>query len=637
MTPLVETREREIDRGGERRALEQSWANHRGVMGWLSVTTHHVIGLRYIVTAFIFLLAGGIEAALMRIQLARADNDFMGPDLYNQLFTMHGTTMLFLFAVPMMEGMAIYLVPLMVGTRNVAFPRLNNFGYWMFLFGGFLLYWGLFTGAGPDMGWFAYPPLSGPQYSPGKRVDVWAQMITFTEISALCVATELIATILKMRAPGMSLNRIPIYCWTMLIQSFMIVFAMPAVMVASNVMLLNDRTIGTHLINPFEGGDPLLYQHVLWFFGHPEVYIIFLPALGFVTSIVETHCRRAIFGYPALVLAQMANAFIGFGLWVHHMYATDLPQIGESYFTASSMIIAIASGTQIFCWLATMWSGRIHMRTPMYFVCGFIFIFVLGGLSGIILSSVPLDLQVHDTFFVVAHFHYVLIGGALFPLFGAFYHWFPKFTGRMMDDSLGKVNFWILFAGFNLTFFPMHLLGLKGMTRRIYTYPAELGWESGNALATAGAAVLFVGGVVFLLNVFRSRRQGEIAGDDPWYAGTLEWAAPSPPPNYNFVRLPAATSRYPLWNEPKDRVVVTGMNNDRREVLATSLMDAEPQYKHVLPQSSIWPFVTAVCASVGFVWAMFDFRGYYLGMGLTMVALIGWFRPQPRPEEAEEQ
>jgi heme/copper-type cytochrome/quinol oxidase subunit 1 len=314
MTPLIETPVREIDDERERHELERSWKNKPGLFGWLSVTTHHAIGLRYIVTAFMFLLAGGVEALLMRIQLAKADNTFLSPDKYNQIFSVHGTTMMFLFAVPMMEGMAVYLVPLMLGTRNVAFPRLNAFGYWMYLIGGILLYYSLFTNTGVDVGWFAYPPLSGPQYSPGKRVDFWAQMITFTEISALCVATEIIATIMKMRAPGMSLNRIPVYCWSMLLQSFMVLFAMPAVMVSSTVMLLNDRTIGTHFVNPWDGGDPLLYQHVFWFFGHPEVYIIFIPALGFVSSIIETHTRRAIFGYPALVLSQIGNAFVAFGL-----------------------------------------------------------------------------------------------------------------------------------------------------------------------------------------------------------------------------------------------------------------------------------------------------------------------------------
>src|SRR3954471_1052096 len=484
--------------------LERSWRHTRGILGWFSYTTHQAIGMRYIVTAFIMLLAGGIEALLMRTQLAKTNNGFLSPDKYNQIFTTHGTTMMFLFAVPMMEGMAIYLVPLLVGTRNVAFPRLNTFGYWMYLFGALFLYWGLFTNAGPDMGWFGYPPLSGPQYSPGKRVDFWAQMITFTEISALCVATEIIATILKMRAPGMSLNRIPVYCWSMLVQSFMVIFAMPAVMVSSTVMLLNDRTIGTHFVNPAEGGDPLLYQHVFWFFGHPEVYIIFLPALGMVSSILEANTRREVFGYPAIVLSMVANGFIAFGLWVHHMFATGLPQIGEAYFTAASMMIAITSGIQIFCWLATLWSGRLRMTAALHFVFGFIFIFVMGGMTGVVLASIPLNLQAHDTFFVVAHFHYVLIGGALFPLFGGFHYWFPKFTGRMIDEKLGKITFWVLFIGFNLTFFPMHLLGLNGMPRRVYTYTAEVGWTGGNLLATTGAVIIAIGGALFITNVIRS-------------------------------------------------------------------------------------------------------------------------------------
>ena len=615
-------------------ALRQTWSSKPGLLGWLSSVNHQEIGRRYILTAFIFLLIGGIEALLMRLQLAKPENTFLSAGNYNQIFTLHGTTMMFLFAVPVMEGMGIYLVPLMVGTRNVAFPRLNAFGYWMYLAGGLFLYGCAFFNMIPDAGWFAYPPLSGPQFSPGKGVDVWAQMITFTEVSALCVAVELIVTILKMRAPGMSLNRMPMFCWSMLVQSFMIIFAMPAVMIASTVFLLNDRTIGTHFVNPAEGGDPLLYQHVFWFFGHPEVYIIILPALGMVSSILETHTRRQIFGYPALVLSLVGNGFIAFGLWVHHMFATGLPEIGEAYFTAASMMIAITSGVQIFCWLATLWSGRLRLTTAVHFVFGFIFIFVMGGMTGVILASIPLDLQAHDTFFVVAHFHYVLIGGALFPLFAGFHYWFPKFTGRMMDERLGKLSFWILFIGFNLTFFPMHWLGMLGMTRRVYTYIPGLGWENANLAATTGAFVILCGGLIFIANALRSRGSGERAENDPWEASTLEWEAESPPAPYNFPNLPVITSRAPLWTPASERGIVIGLRENRREILITEVLGTEPHHRSVQPAPSLWPLLTALGFSIGLTGSIFGFSWYYVASVLGMIGLVGWFWPE-RPLEVD--
>ena len=612
--------------------LRRTWSSKAGLWGWLSEINHKAIGRRYIVTAFIFLLVGGVEALLMRLQLAKPENTFLSAARYNQIFTLHGTTMMFLFAVPVMEGMGVYLVPLMIGTRNVAFPRLNAFGYWMYLAGGIFLYTCALFNTIPDAGWFAYPPLSGPQFSFGKGVDAWAQMITFTEISALCVAVELAVTILKMRAPDMSLNRMPMYCWSMLVQSFMIIFAMPAVMLASTVFLLNDRTLGTHFVNPAEGGDPLLYQHMFWFFGHPEVYIIFLPALGFVSTIVETFTRRRIFGYPALVVSLAGNGFIAFGLWVHHMFATGLPQIGEAYFTAASMMIAITSGVQIFCWLATLWSGRLRLTTAVHFVFGFLFIFVMGGMTGVMLASIPLDLQTHDTFFVVAHFHYVLIGGALFPLFGAFHYWFPKFTGRMMDERLGKLSFWVLFPGFNVTFFPMHWLGMIGMTRRVYTYVPGLGWEGANLLATIGAFCILAGGLIFIANVLRSRRFGQRAGNDPWDGSTLEWETESPPPPYNFENLPVVPSRTPLWTPTADRAVVVGLRDDRREVLITSVLDARPHHRMLQPRPSIWPLLTALGFSIGLAGSIFAFGWYYVASVLGMIGLIGWFWPE-RPLE----
>jgi cytochrome c oxidase subunit 1 len=606
--------------------LERVWKEPSGFFGWVSIVGHKEIGKRYIVTAFIFLLLGGLEALLMRIQLAFPENTFLSPGSYNQIFTTHGTTMMFLFAVPVMEGMGIYLVPLMLGTRNVAFPRLNAFGYWMYLGGGLLLYSGTFFHALPDAGWFAYPPLAGPQFSAGKGVDVWAQMITFTEISAMCVAVELIVTILRMRAPGMTLNRIPMFCWSMLVQSFMALFAMPAVMIASTVMLLNDRTIGTHFVNPAEGGDPLLYQHVFWFFGHPEVYIIFLPALGMVSSIVETCSRRHVFGYPALVLALAANGIVAFGLWVHHMFATGLPQLGASYFTAASMMIALTSGVQIFCWLATLWTGRLQMTTALYFIFGFIFIFVLGGLTGVMLASIPFDLQAHDTYFVVAHFHYVLIGGALFPLFGGFHYWYPKVTGRVLNERLGKLSFWVLFIGFNVTFFPMHVLGLTGMPRRVYTYPPGMGWEGANLLATLGAFTIAIGGILFLMNVARTRQNGTTADPSPWDGSTLEWLTASPPKSFNFPRLPGVFSVTPAWDEK--RAVVEGLRPDRREVLVTSMNDAEPHHRYLLPNPTIWPFITALGVAIGLWGSIVQFSWYYLAAGLGTIGFVGWFWPR---------
>ena len=412
----------------------------------------------------------------MRLQLSQPGNDLIGAARYNEIFTMHGTTMMFLFAVPVMQGMQIYLTPLMVGTRNMAFPRLTAFSYWMYLAGGSLLWVAFILNIGPDVGWFAYPPLSGPQYGIGKRADIWAQMVTFTEVAALAVAVTLTATILKQRAPGMNLARMPLFVWATLVTSLMVIFSMPSVALASG-MLLADRLVGTQFYNPAENGDALLWQHLFWFFGHPEVYIIFLPATGFISEIVATFCRRPVFGYPIVVLSLVGTGILAFGLWVHHMFATGLPRVGYSFFTAASMAVSIPTGLQIFCWIATMWQGRPRLEVPLLYVIAFFFTFVIGGLSGVMIAAVPLDLQLHDTYFIVAHFHYVLIGGAVFPLLGAITYWFPKFTGRMMSDRLGKISFWMIFLGFQLAFFPMHIAGLMGMPRRVSLIPPVWGWS----------------------------------------------------------------------------------------------------------------------------------------------------------------
>jgi cytochrome c oxidase subunit 1 len=615
-----------LDRELMLQQLERTWSRQRGIIGWLSTTNHKDIALRYIVTAFTFFVLAGVLALMMRTQLARAENRFIGPDLYNQFFTVHGTTMMFLFAVPIMEAFGIYLVPLMVGTRNVAFPRLNAFGYYTFLAGGLQLWGALLLNTGPDAGWFSYVPLAGPQFSPGKRVDVWADMVTTTEISALVTAVEIIVTALKQRAVGMSLNRIPILVWAQVVTAFMVIFAMPAVMTASGFLPMDRMpNVNTHFFNPAEGGDALLYQHIFWFFGHPEVYIIFIPATGFVSEIVTTFAGRPIFGYLALVLSLIATGFIGFGLWVHHMFATPLPHMGQAFFTGSSMLIAIPSGIQIFCWIATLWNGRPRLRTPLLWVLGFIALFVLGGMTGVMLASVSLDLQVHDTFFVVAHFHYVLIGGSVFPLFGAFYFWFPKFTGRMLNETLGKWQFWLFFIGFNLTFFPMHILGLHGMPRRVYTYIPATGWGMNNLLATIGAYTMGVSVLLFLINVVRSRRHGAIAGANPWNAASLEWAPTSPPPRYNFGALPTVTGRYALWEGLEKNPVVLGLSTERRETLCTSVMDAKPEHRYEMAADSILPFLLSLVTGGFFVALMFTPWAVPAAAALWTIVLTMWF------------
>ena len=602
--------------------LDALWRDAPGFAAWLRSVDHKSIGKRYVITAFAFFLLGGMNAAVMRLQLARPQNTLVGPERYDQLFSMHGTTMMFLFAVPVMTAMGLYLVPLMLGTRDVAFPRLNAFGYWTYLIGGVFLYSAFVLGSGPGAGWFSYVPLSGPKYSTGHGIDVWAQTVTFTEIAGLVGAVQIIVTTFKQRAPGMSLagDRIPIFVWSQLVASFMVVFAMPVIAVAT-FFLAMDRSIHTQFFNPELGGDALLWQHLFWFFGHPEVYLIFIPALGMVSEIVATFCGRPVVGYRAVVLSMIATGVLAFGLWMHHMFATPMAAMSQDVFMAISMLIAIPAGVQIACWIATMFAGRPRFATPMLFVCGFVATFVIGGITGVMLASVPFDQQVHDSFFVVAHLHYVLIGGALFPLFGAFYYWFPKVTGRLLGESLGKWHFALFFTGVHVTFFPQHILGLLGMPRRVYTYLPDTGWGGLNLLSTAGAFVIVASVLLFLANVAYSWRRGASAGPNPWAARTLEWRVSSPPPSYGFLLIP-------VMSDQMTPPILGGLRNERRELLVTTAVHARVDNRCKVPAPSLWPFAMALAVAVTFIGAVFTPWAILWGTAVALIAFAGWAWPR---------
>jgi len=527
---------------------------------WLTTVDHKKIGIMYIVYALLFLVISGAMALLMRIQLAVPNNHFVSPQTFNRLFTMHGTTMVFFVGMPILFGFGNYVIPLMIGARDMAFPRLNAFSFWISAFGGFLMYFSYLAGPGlagagsaPDVGWFAYAPLTSKVFSPGHSTDYWTLAILLSGIGSTGTALNIVATTICMRCKGMTMMRLPLLVWLYLVVSCM-VFVTISPLTAAQIMLTLDRYLGAHFFDTQAGGSAILWIHFFWIFGHPEVYILVLPAFAFVNEIIPVFSRKAIFGYPAMVAATVGIGFISLGVWAHHMFTVGLGPVGNIFFTLTTMIISVPTGIKIFNWLATMWGGKIQFKAPMLFCTGFLFQFLVAGLTGIMLSVAPFDWQLGNSYFVVAHFHYVLVGGILFALFGAFYYWYPKMTGKMLSEKLAKWHFWLMVLGFHLTFDFMHVPGLLGMPRRIYTYEAGRGWEYWNLIVSIGAIFQSIATLIFVYNMVWSYFKGPEAGPDPWDAWTLEWSTTSPPPDYNFAVPPSVGSRRPLWDlkHPED-------------------------------------------------------------------------------------
>ncbi|HST16896.1 MAG TPA: cytochrome c oxidase subunit I [Gaiellaceae bacterium] len=619
-----------------RERLGRIWEHRPGLLGWLTTTDHKRIGLMYLFATLVFFAAGGVEALLMRTQLARPDGDVVSPNTYNQLLTMHGVTMIFLFIIPLTTGaFGNYLVPLMIGARDMAFPRMNALSFWLFLASGVFLYSSVFMGSAPNAGWFNYVPLALKQYDPGPNVDFFALGLILNGTSSTAAAINFLVTIFKLRAPGMSLNRMPLFCFAILAVSFALLFALPPLTVDCAFLELQ-RKVGFHFFDIAHGGDPLLWQYLFWIFGHPEVYIIVLPAFGIATSIIPTFARRRMVAFPLVAMAELLVVFIGFGVFAHHMFATGLASVTLVFFAAASMLVVIPSTIQIYAWLLTVTTGRPDFKAPLLFIGGFIVFFVMGGLSGIMFAAIPFDQALTDTYFVVAHFHFIIFGAAVFPLLGGLYYWFPKVTGRMYHERFAQVSFWVTFAGTSLTFFPMHIVGLLGMTRRVYTYEPQLGWNAYNLIETIGGFVLAAGLLMIAGNLVVSRFRGEPAGPDPFFGGTLEWTIPSPPPAYNFAVIPHVTSPYPNWDRAdrdadEDRLERGELVLEHgHETPATTEQDAWLEEILEMPSESPWPLLLALCVALAFVmllWSHPVVAAVFLGCGV--LTLAGWHSDEP--------
>jgi cytochrome c oxidase subunit I+III len=609
------------------KALERIWGNGSG---WrrLAAVNHTEIGKRFIVTALVFFAIGGMLAMLIRTQLATPRSAFVGPEIYNQLFTMHGTVMMFLFAIPLLEGLGMYLLPKMLGARDLAFPRLSAYGYWCYLFGGVIIVAAMLFGVAPDGGWFMYTPLSSSTYTPGINADVWLLGVTFVEISAMTAAVEIVVSILKLRAPGMSLDRMPLFGWYMLVTGLMMVVGFPPLILGS-ILLEMERAFGLPFFDPTRGGDALLWQHLFWLFGHPEVYIIFLPAAGALSTIIPVFAQLPIVGYRAIVIAIVAMGFLSFGLWVHHMFTVGIPHLALAFFSAASMLVAIPTAVQIFSWLATLAQGRPRYDIPMLYVFGFFVVFVIGGLTGVMLAVVPFNWQAHDTHFVVAHLHYVLVGGFVFPMLAGAYYWLPHITGRSSVHRLSVPAFWLILVGFNLTFFLMHLTGLLGMPRRVYTYAPNLGWEALNLLSSVGAFALTMGFALVGADFIMQLRFGRRSQRNPWRAGTLEWAQPTGPTSYAFASLPHIDERADRIDVDKlapalaaGRGYLGFVRDDRMETLGVDMVTGRLEHVMLLPKRSYLPLVSGVLTAAC-VLAML-FKIYWLAT-LSALAVVASF------------
>lgn len=608
--------------------------SHKGLWYWLATVDHKKIGTMYGLVSFFWFLVGGIEALLIRLQLGQAESSILSPEVYNQMFTMHGTTMVFLVVMPLSAAFFNWIVPLQIGARDVAFPRLNALSLWVFIFGSILMNISWFAGGAPNGGWFGYPPNSSLGFNPGHGITYWIMGLNILGVASIAAGLNFIVTIINMRAPGLHMMRLPVFTWMTLITSVLIVLALPILAVAG-IQLTADRIYGTNFFNSEAGGDPIFWQHIFWLFGHPEVYILILPAMGIVSEVLPTFSRKPLFGYTAIVFAGLVIGFMGWFVWSHHMFTVGLGPAANTAFTVTTMLIAIPTGVKIFNWISTLWGGSIKLNTSMLFSIGFIAMFTIGGLSGVTHAASPSDAQQQDTYYVVAHFHYVLFGGSIFAIFSGIYYWWPKFTGWLLDEKLGITSFILMFIGFNLQFGPMHWVGLNGMPRRIYTYAEDMGWESSNLAATIGGFIIALSVLVFLVNVILSKRKKQNAGGDPWDARTLEWSIASPPPHYNFVEIPKVNNIDDWWYKKYPELLEGNNQNIKKQKIEVEDSSNVDESKIHLPDLSYYPLLIGVGLTIAALGVMYTYALVAIGLVMVFWGSIGW-STEPVNEDSNE-